>query len=182
MTNATEADLTRQIAALDIPLNRDVFMRTLVREMANVLCDVVGVEQASGFVAVVGQGMGHQIDQDYRHALRLPSLSRDQVAAVMIDLKKRIQGDFYIVEQNDHRISLRNRVCPFEDKVNGQRALCMMTSNVFGCIAAENLGYAKVELRQTIAEGARECEVVVHLVLSDETDALEGREYFKTAS
>lgn len=182
MTNATEPELAREIAALDVPLNRDVFMRTLVREMTNVLCEVIGIEQASGFVAVVGQGMGHQIDRDYRHALQLPSLNREQVAAVLVDLKKRIKGDFYVVEQSDHRILLRNRVCPFEDKVNGQRALCMMTSNVFGCIAAENLGYAKVELRQTIAEGARECEVAVHLVLSDETDALEGREYFKTAT
>ena len=181
MTNANGAKVTRQIAALDIPLNRDLFMRTLVREMTNVLCDVVGAEQTAGFVAVVGQDMGRQIDQNYRHALQLPSLSREQVAAVMIDLKRRIQGDFYIVEQNDDRIILRNRACPFEDKVNGQRALCMMTSNVFGCIASENLGYAKVELRQTIAEGARECEVAVHLVLDDATDALEGREYFQTA-
>jgi hypothetical protein len=29
----------------------------------------------------------------------------------------------------------------------------MMTSNVFGAIAAENLGYGKVELRETIAKG-----------------------------
>ncbi|MBP9713012.1 MAG: hypothetical protein KBD60_04870 [Sterolibacterium sp.] len=175
-------DLSQRLAALDIPLNRDVFMRTLVREMTNVLCDVVGLEQAAGFVAVVGQSMGRQIDQNYRQALQLPKLSREQVAAVLVDLKKRIQGDFYIVEQNDERIVLKNRVCPFEDKVQGQRALCMMTSNVFGCVSAENLGYAKVELRQTIAEGAPECEVVVHLNLSDETDALEGREYFKTTS
>ena len=30
----------------------------------------------------------------------------------------------------------------------------MMTSNVFGSIAAANLGYAKVELQETIAEGS----------------------------
>ncbi len=180
MAEPRESPFACQIAALDISLNRDVFMRTLVREMTNVLCDVVGLEQATGFVAVVGQTMGRQIDQDYRHALQLPRLSREQVAAVLVDLKKRIQGDFYIVEQDDRHILLRNRACPFEDKVQGQRALCMMTSNVFGCIAAENLGYAKVELRQTIAEGAPECEVAVHLVISEETDALEGREYFKT--
>ena len=31
--------------------------------------------------------------------------------------------------------------------------MCMMTSNVFGHIAAENVGYAKVELQETIARG-----------------------------
>lgn len=182
MTKIRETASACQLAALDIPLNRDVFMRTLVREMTNILCDVVGLEQTAGFVAVVGQNMGRQINQNYREALQLPRLEREQVAAVLVDLKKRIQGDFYIVEQDDRHILLRNHACPFEDQVKGQRALCMMTSNVFGCIAAENLGYAKVELRQTIAEGAPECEVAVHLRISEETDALEGREYFKTES
>ncbi len=31
--------------------------------------------------------------------------------------------------------------------------MCMMTSNVFGSIAAENLGYAKIELQETVATG-----------------------------
>jgi hypothetical protein len=39
----------------------------------------------------------------------------------------------------------------------------MMTSNIFGHIAAENLGYSKVELQRTIAEGHSECRVVVYL-------------------
>ena len=39
----------------------------------------------------------------------------------------------------------------------------MMTSNVFGSIAAENLGYAGVELERTIAGGHAGCRVVVHL-------------------
>jgi predicted ArsR family transcriptional regulator len=174
--------LARQVAALDIPLDRDLFMRTLVRELANVLCDVVGIEQASGFISVVGQGMGRQIDRSYRQALQVPALSREQVAAVLVDLKQRIKGDFYIVEQDDGRLLLRTRSCPFEDKVQGQKAMCMMTSNVFGSIAADNLGYAKVELRRTIAEGARECEVAVYLQASPAADAVPGREYFQIAS
>ena len=72
----------------------------------------------------------------------------------MVDLKRRINGDFYIVEETDEKIVLHNRVCPFEDKVIDRPAMCMMTSNVFGSIASENLGYAKVELNETIAEGA----------------------------
>ena len=31
--------------------------------------------------------------------------------------------------------------------------MCIMTSNVFGAIAAEHLGYAKVELQKTIPKG-----------------------------
>ena len=38
-----------------------------------------------------------------------------------------------------------------------------MTSNVFGHITAENLGYAGVKLEETIAEGHQGCKVVVYL-------------------
>jgi hypothetical protein len=55
----------------------------------------------------------------------------------------------------------------------------MMTSNVFGAIAAENLGYAKVELQQTIARGDGGCRVVVYLRPTPESEAAEGREYFQ---
>ena len=58
----------------------------------------------------------------------------------------------------------------------------MMTSNVFGAIAAENLGYAKVELQETIARGAPGCRVVVHLKATPEAKEAEGREYFKAGN
>jgi hypothetical protein len=58
----------------------------------------------------------------------------------------------------------------------------MMTSNVFGRIAAENLGYAKVELQETIAMGHPGCRVVVHLRPSTVTEAADGREYFRVVA
>jgi hypothetical protein len=53
----------------------------------------------------------------------------------------------------------------------------MMTSNVFGSIAAENLGYAKVVLDETIAHGAPGCRVTVFLQPTAEAQQLNGREY-----
>jgi hypothetical protein len=55
----------------------------------------------------------------------------------------------------------------------------MMTSNVFGDIAAENLGYAKVVLNKTIAQGDLGCIVTVYLRQTPESDAAPGREYFQ---
>lgn len=167
------------IHELDIPLNRDVFLRTLIRELSGTLQDVVGLEEASGFISVVGQAIGKEIDDSYKSALQVSHLSRSQVAEVLVDLKKRIQGDFYIIEESEEKIVLGNRVCPFAEKVLGRPSMCMMTSNVFGSIAAENLGYAKVELQETIAEGASGCRVVVYLQPTEEAEEAEGREYFK---
>lgn len=167
------------VQALDIPLERDMFLRNLIRELAGTLQDVVGLEEASGFVSIVGQRVGDQIGAEYKKALAVESLDRRQVADVLVDLKRRIQGDFYIIEEDEERIVLGNRACPFAEKVIGRPALCMMTSNVFGVIAAENLGYGKVALEETIAQGNPECRVVVHLRPTEEAEAAKGREYFK---
>ena len=56
-----------------------------------------------------------------------------------------------------------------------------MTSNVFGAVAAENLGYAKVQLKETIAERHGKCTVVVYLEDSQESRSADGREYFDIA-
>lgn len=161
----------------DVPLDRDIFMRTLIRELAGTLEEIVGLEEASGFISVVGQNMGRQMDLDYRAALGTDRLSREQVADVLVDLKRRIRGDFFVIEQDDEKIVLGNRACPFGDKVIGRPAMCMMTSNVFGSIAAENLGYAKVELGETIAAGNSGCRVIVHLRATTAADRAVGREY-----
>jgi predicted ArsR family transcriptional regulator len=161
----------------NVPLERDVFLRTLIRELAGTLQDVVGLEEASGFISVVGQRMGTQINEDYKSALSVSKLNRAQVAEVLVDLKRRIQGEFFVIEESDDKIVLGNRRCPFEDKVIGRPAMCMMTSNVFGSIAAQNLGYAKVMLEETIAQGAGSCRVTVFLKPNAEAQEAPGREY-----
>lgn len=169
----------KSIKDLSLDLDRDVFLRTLIRELSGTLQNLVGLEEASGFISVVGQNMGKQIDHSYKSALKVSSLSREQVAQVLVDLKQRIQGDFYIIEETDEKIVFGSYSCPFAEKVVGRPSMCMMTSNVFGSIAADNLGYAKVELKETIAKGASGCKVVVYLKDNEEAEEAEGREYFK---
>lgn len=178
MDNPTSAH-PAAIEELPLELERDVFLRTLIRELSGTLQDVVGVEEAAGFISVVGQRVGDQINESYKRALDVSNLNREQVARVLVDLKKRIQGDFFIVEESDEKLVLGNRACPFAEKVVGRPALCMMTSNVFGVIAAENLGYAKVGIERSIARGDAECRVVVHLRPTPETSAEPGREYYR---
>lgn len=163
---------------LDIPLERDLFLRDLIRELSGTLQDVVGIEEASGFISVVGQRMGDAIGSAYRRALSRPRLSRDEAIAAMLDLKRRIQGDFYVISSDEDKVVFGNRKCPFAEKVLGRPAMCMMTSNVFGSIAADSVGYAKVALEETIAQGDPGCRVVVYLRPSSEAEHVEGREYF----
>jgi predicted ArsR family transcriptional regulator len=170
-----------EVRSADVDLQRDDFMRTLLRELSGTLQDVVGLDDAAGFVSVVGQRMGREIGHGYRTALGESRLDREQVAEVLVDLKRRIEGDFYVIEQDDDKIVLGNNRCPFgRDKVLGRPALCMMTSNVFGTITADNLGYAKVDIQEAIARGDAGCKVVVHLKPGGDADDAPGREYFAT--
>lgn len=161
---------------LEIPLDRDIFLRSLIHSLSGVLEDVVGIKEASGFVSVVGRDIGAWLNDSYRKELKVSHLTREQVARVCVDLKRRIEGDFFVIEETDERMVFGNRRCPFAEKVIGRPSLCMMTSNVFGHIAAQNLGYAKVELNETIAEGHSGCRITVHLQPTNHSD---GREYFK---
>lgn len=163
-----------------VPLDRDVFMRILLRELSGSLQDVVGLEEASGYISVVGAAMGEHLDAEYRRALAVERLTRAQVTDVLVDLKRRIKGEFYVIEEREDRIVLGNAACPFGEMVHGRPALCMMTSNVFGHIVAENLGYARVSIEQAIARGDPGCRVVVYLAPSDEDDPA-AREYFRRA-
>jgi hypothetical protein len=167
-------------AELAIGLDRDVFLRSVIRELSGTLEDVVGIKEASGFVSVVGHSVGSWINHEYRNALKVQNLSREQVAQVCVDLKRRINGDFYVIEETADKIVFGNRACPFGDKVAGRASMCMMTSNVFGHIAAENLGYARVELKETIARGDPGCRILVYLQPAPENTSSEEREYFRT--
>lgn len=163
---------------VDVSLDRDKFLRSLVQKLAGTLESVVGLDESAGFISIVGQEVGAELDERYRHELRVDVLDRHQVADVLVDLKRRIQGDFRVVYQDEERIEFANRACPFGERVVGHPSMCMMTSNVFGSIAAQNLGYAKVVLGETIATGAAGCSVVVHTLPTPAAETASGREYF----
>ena len=167
-----------ELANKDISLERDGFCRSIIRELSGLLEEMVGLEEAAGFISVVGQNIGHSINDEYKKAFQVSLLSREQCALVMTDLKHRIKGGFSIVEQNDTKVVFENSTCPFAEKVIGRSSLCMMTSNVFGTVAAENNDYAKVVLEKTIARGDSGCRVAVYFDETSESEANEGREYY----
>ncbi|MGB3291568.1 MAG: methanogen output domain 1-containing protein [Phormidesmis sp.] len=177
MTDATS--IATPIESLDLPIERDQFLRSMIRELSGTLQDIVGIEEAAGFLNVVGSRAGQHVNETYQKALQLSNLSREQVAEVLVDWKRRINGDFFVIEESDEKIVLGNRKCPFAEQVEGRESMCVMTSNIFGVIAADNLGYARVELQDTIARGAQECTVIIYLKPNEDLNEYTGQEYFK---
>lgn len=163
---------------LNIKINRDIFTRRLIRELAGILQEYAGTDQAKGYISLVGMEIGKWIEEIYKKAMKVETLNAEQVTDVLIDLKKRIQGDFYLCELTKDKIILGNRICPFQEEVKGHSSLCMVTATVFGGIAARNLGYAKVVNESSIADGDPECRVVIYICQTEETAKVNGIEYF----
>ncbi|QLE78303.1 transcriptional regulator [Francisella sp. Scap27] len=167
-----------EISHLDVEIERDGFLRSLINHLTGVLQDTIGLEDSKGFISVVGQVMGEEMNAEYKEALSLEKLPKDVLVQVLVDLKKRIKGEFYIIEETQDKIVLGNKKCPFAEKVIGRPSLCMMTTNVFGTIAADSIGYAKVSIDKAIANGDKECRVTVWLSSqSKEANAAKGREF-----
>ena len=159
----------------DIPIARDTeqFLKELLRELAGVLEDAVGLEEAEGFISLVGGRIGQAMDAEYKTALGQSTLDVERVGEVLVDLKARIDGGFSVESISAEKVVLVNTRCPFGEYVKGRESLCMMTSNVFGRIAANNLGYARVDIQESIARGNPGCRVEVFL-----EPGVEGREYY----
>jgi predicted ArsR family transcriptional regulator len=163
------------VKTLDLPLNSENFLKSLLNHLSGSLQDIIGLEEAEGFISIVGSKIGEQIDAQYRSALAVDQLSPSQLTEVLVDLKARIGGQFSVIEESSEKIVFGNKRCPFGSSVFDRPALCMMTSNVFGVIAAENTGYAKISIDESIALNHDHCKVTVHL---SPNEATSGREYY----
>ncbi len=165
------------IGALDIQFDHQDLLDTLVADMAGLLETIAGTEDACAYVSSIAARLGSGIEQQYKTALGVQHLSRDQLIAVLVDLKNRAGGAFSVLEQGEDRIVFGNCACPLGQAAANRPSLCMLTSNIFGRMTANAVGYAAVDLEETIARGAAQCRVVLHLKrmeLGPET-----REYFR---
>jgi len=177
MTSQQETDF----AGLNVDFEREGFFGQIVRQLSKSLQDIVGLAEAEGFMALAASHIGDDISEKYRKSLNVPALSQEQLSAVLVDLKGRIGGQFEIEYEDDSVIVLRNSACPFGAGVHGHPALCMMTTNVFGRIAANSMGYAHVNIDKAIANGDSHCRVVVHLKPPQDAPQ-SGKEFFGPGS
>lgn len=152
-----------ELSDLPVEVDRDLFLRMLVGELAGALEIFIGLPEAAGFLRSSGNTTGREFNERYKAALGVSRLSPEQVPLVMLDLARRIDSDFRIVEQRPERIVLASGSCRLNGAARGRTAPCMVAAGVLETIAAENLGPCKAELTRTIAQGAAECRLTFRL-------------------
>lgn len=171
-------DALDPVASAAIGLDKTIFFNKMISELAGTIEAVVGVEQASGYVAAVGATIGEWLNAAYHAELGPDDFDMEALAAIFVDLKARIDGGFFVKSVDADTIVLGNTRCPFGKYVLGRPSLCQMTSNVFGRIAADNVGYARVKIERAIAQGHEDCHVIVQLRNHSDVEPDE-REYYR---
>jgi predicted ArsR family transcriptional regulator len=169
-----------EFARASIDIDREEFLGLVLGAFGDALEDTVGRAEASGFIALVGMAVSEEVKARYLRAAGTKRLDLRATLEAMIDLKRRLGGDFHIIEQTPRRIVLGNRRCPFGDLAKKSPSMCAVTSNVFGHMVAESQGYGRITLADTIARGASGCRIVIDL----DPDAADegGQAYFGTGA
>jgi anti-sigma regulatory factor (Ser/Thr protein kinase) len=141
------------------------FLRALVVQLAHVVEERGGPDEAEAVVAQVGADVGGQMEAEFRAALAVVGrMTPAQMGECYVRLKHAIDGGFVVEHADEHSIVLVSDSCPFGGVVRRAPALCRMTSSVFGGIAARNSDRgAVVVLEERIAVGDPGCRVVVWL-------------------
>jgi predicted ArsR family transcriptional regulator len=172
-TNVTSPN----IGSLEIEFDHNGLFNALVSSMAELLESIAGLEDACVYVSSIAARLGADVEKQYKAALGTQNLNRKQLIDVLIDLKNRAGGSFSLIEQDEDRVVFGNRTCPLGKAAANHPSLCMLTSNIFGRMAANTVGYAAVDLEETIARGDAGCRVVLHLKRTELGP--DTREYFR---
>lgn len=152
------------------------FLQTFILELMHA-CEQEGGDYCESLIERIAKSAGRYFEQTYRDEFsKQGDLDAESYIDLILGLKNRIGGNFSLASSDSNTITVVNSRCPFGEGVTNYPELCRMTSSVFGGIAARNFGYAKVEIKQSIARKNGGCEVCIH-TNRDIAEGKQGLEY-----
>lgn len=162
-------------------LSPTFFLQTFILELMHA-CEQQGQDQCENLIEHIAKTAGCFFEKSYRKDKKniTDALDKESYIELILGLKNNIGGNFSLQSSTQERITVTNTKCPFGSRVTHFPELCRMTSSVFGGIAARNLGYAKVEIKKSIAKQDGYCEVCIH-TNSETAKDFPGIEYTNSA-
>ncbi|MCQ8181076.1 sigma 54-interacting transcriptional regulator [Methylomonas sp. SURF-1] len=138
------------------------FLQTFILELMHA-CEQKGGDYCESLIEHIAKSAGLYFEQTYRAEYgKRDELDRESYIDLILALKNHIGGNFSLASVDAGTVTVVNSRCPFGERVTNFPELCRMTSSVFGGIAARNFGYAKVEIKRSIARQHGGCEVCIH--------------------
>lgn len=138
------------------------FLQTFILELIHA-SEQQGQQHCEQLIEHIAQTAGCFFEETYRNNTdNSQLLNKDSYIELILGLKNNIGGKFSLASSTTNCITVTNSCCPFGERVSNFPELCRMTSSVFGGIAARNFGYAKVEIKKSIARHDGYCEVCIY--------------------
>lgn len=155
------------------------FLQTFILELMHAN-EQLGQKHCEQLIEHIARTAGCFFEETYREEThQSEALDTESYTELILGLKNSIGGKFSLASSNQDCVTVTNSCCPFGDQVTQFPELCRMTSSVFGGIAARNFGYAKVEIKKSIARHDGGCEVCVY-TNPDAANGRPGMEYTDT--
>ena len=138
------------------------FLQTFILELMHAV-EQQGAKQCEDLIEHIAKTAGCFFEETYRsNTGKTEHFNIESYVDLILGLKNNIGGNFSLSSSDKNCITVVNSRCPFGDQVTNFPELCRMTSSVFGGIAARNFGYAKVEIKRSIARHDGRCEVCIY--------------------
>ena len=138
------------------------FLQTFILELMHA-SEQQGQKHCEQLIEHIAQTAGCFFEETYReNTNKNEQLDNESYTELILGIKNNIGGKFSLASSNQDCITVTNTCCPFGEQVTNFPELCRMTSSVFGGIAARNFGYAKVEIKKSIARQDGKCEVCIY--------------------
>jgi len=158
---------------IPVNMNRDIFLTQTINELAL----NIDKNQIKRTLNKIGLKLGKQIEQLYKEFYSVEKLNISQLTEALVDVEKKIGGNFSVVEKTPEKIIFKNNKCPFgNDRIKECPELCAITSSIFGIMASKNFAYSKVCLKKTIAK-EDEDYIVIFLKKTRESEKEKGKYY-----
>lgn len=138
------------------------FLQTFILELMHA-SEQQGQKHCEQLIEHIAKTAGCFFEETYReNTHKSEQLDIESYIELILGIKNNIGGKFSLVSTNQDCITVTNSCCPFGEQVTNFPELCRMTSSVFGGIAARNFGYAKVEIKKSIARRDGKCDVCIY--------------------
>ncbi len=138
------------------------FLQTFVLELMHA-SEQQGEQHCEQLIEHIARTAGCFFEETFRDENKLQgALDNESYIDLILGLKNNIGGQFSLASSSKDCITVVNSRCPFGEGVSNFPELCRMTSSVFGGIAARSFGYAKVEIKNSIARRDGGCEVCIY--------------------
>lgn len=157
---------------IPVNLNKELFLKKITTYLAS---NIYKGEKKEA-LNKAGLDLSNYLERIYKEHYRVEKLSFDQVIDVIVDVYKKVGGNFKIIEKDSKKLLLRCKKSPFGEDIADSFILFNINAGIMGGLISKSKGYCKVCLKPASKDDGL-YDILVFLKKNKESEEEEGVEY-----